>query len=261
MRMVGKTAVVFGGSGAIGAAVGKVLAREGAAVHLVARGKARLERVADAIMAAGGQVGVIEADVLDTKGLAAALAKLGHIDTVVNATSFPHDQGTKLDALTPEAFAGGFTPFLMADYSIAQAVTPQMGGARGGVIVTVVAPAAGMSMPGHLGHIVGCAGMEAFSRALASELAPRNIRVLCLRSHAIPEAVSEGSYTGELFAPKAKAAGLSVEEWMQGAAGGTMLKRLPTLSQVAETIAFLASDHAGAMTATVMNLTAGAVTN
>jgi len=44
-------------------------------------------------------------------------------------------------------------------------------------------------MPGHLGHIVGCAGTEAFVKALASELGPRNIRVLCVRSHAIADAV------------------------------------------------------------------------
>jgi NAD(P)-dependent dehydrogenase (short-subunit alcohol dehydrogenase family) len=40
---------------------------------------------------------------------------------------------------------------------------------------------------------------------------------------------------------------------------GTLLQRLPTLSDVAETAAFLASDRAGAMTATVVNLTGGAL--
>lgn len=112
-------------------------------------------------------------------------------------------------------------------------------------------------MPGHLGHIVGCAGMEAFVKALASELGPRNIRVLCVRSHAIADAVQAGSYTGEIFAPKAQAMGLSVDQWLEGAAQGALLKRLPTLAQVAGVITFLASEPAGAMTATVVNLTAG----
>jgi NAD(P)-dependent dehydrogenase (short-subunit alcohol dehydrogenase family) len=52
--------------------------------------------------------------------------------------------------------------------------------------------------------------------------------------------------------------GLSVERRAEVAAVGTMLNRLPTLADVAETIAFLSSDHAQSMTATVVNLTAGA---
>lgn len=56
-----------------------------------------------------------------------------------------------------------------------------------------------MAMHGHLGHIVGCAGTEAFIKALASELGPANIRVVGVRSHAIVDAVQAGSYTGEIL--------------------------------------------------------------
>ena len=54
--------------------------------------------------------------------------------------------------------------------------------------------------------------------------------------------------------------GLTVEQWVGGAAHSTMLKRLPTLAQVADVITFLASDRADAMTATMVNMTAGATT-
>lgn len=263
MRFQGKVAVVFGGSGAIGAAVAGVLAREGAAVHLVARGKDRLDRVAQEIATAGGIAQAVPVDVLDAdrlrENMSAVAANDGGIDIVVNATAFAHDQGKELAQLSAAQFSAGFTPGLMAAFGIAQAVVPHMGRDRAGVVLTVVPPAGPMAMPGHLGHIAGCAGLEAFSRALASELGPRNIRVLCLRSHAIPEALAAGSYTRDLFAPKAAAMGLTVEEWVQGAVGSTMLRRLPTMAQVADTIAFLASDAAGAMTAAVVNMTAGAV--
>jgi 3-oxoacyl-[acyl-carrier protein] reductase len=116
-----------------------------------------------------------------------------------------------------------------------------------------------MTVSGHLGHIVSCAAVEAFSRALAGELAPQNVRVLAVRPHAIIDAPEAGSYTREVFAQKAAAAQISVAEWLEEAAATTMLKRLPTLTDVAETIGFLASDRAGAMTAIVANLTAGAV--
>lgn len=132
-----------------------------------------------------------------------------------------------------------------------------MGGNRAGVILTIVAPAAPMAMPGHLGHIVGCAGTEAFIKALASETGPINIRVVGVRSHAIVDAVAAGSYTGEIFTAKAQSMGLTVDQWL-GAAQSTMLARLPTLAQIAEVTTFLASDHASAMTATVVNITGGA---
>lgn len=73
------------------------------------------------------------------------------------------------------------------------------------------------------------------------------------------DAPRAGSYTAELFAPKAEAMGLSVEQWLDGGAQSTMLGRLPTLEDVAETAAFVVSDRARAMTASYVNLTAGAI--
>lgn len=262
MSMDKKTAVIFGGSGAIGSKVGHALARQGAHVHLGARNSERLERAAHDIRAAGGAVDTFEVDVLDGQTMSERTSQIagrtGGIGIVVNATSFMHDQGKELGDLSLAEFMQGVAPFLSAQFNICKAVAPHMGGERGGAIIAVVAPAGRMAAPGHLGHIVGCAGLEAFTKTLASELGPRNIRVLCLRSHAISDAVEAGSYTGELFAPKARAMGLTVHDWLGGAAQGTMLGRLPTLSQVAETVAFLASDHAAAMTATAVNVTGGA---
>jgi enoyl-[acyl-carrier-protein] reductase (NADH) len=69
-----------------------------------------------------------------------------------------------------------------------------------------------------------------------------------------------GSYTNDLFKSMADASSLSGDDWFASMAQSTMLKRLPTLSEVAETAAFLASDRAGAMTGTIANLTSGALT-
>jgi transposase InsO family protein len=65
-----------------------------------------------------------------------------------------------------------------------------------------------------------CAGKEAFSRVLAAELAPRYIRGICIRPHAIADAPAAGSYTKDLFKtliwyrPGSKAA---AGRWLQGA--------------------------------------------
>lgn len=263
MLLKDKTAVIYGGSGAIGGAAARVFAREGAQVFLVARTRAGLDKVAREITAAGGKVETAQLGVLDEaavgKHASAVAAKAGSIDIVLNATSMVHDQGTLLSELSTEEFMLPIDGFVRPLFITSKAVAPHMGRKRPGVILTLVAPAGKMTVPGHLGHIVSCAATEAFSRALAGELASQNVRVLCIRSHAIAGAIEAGSYTGAVFEPRAKAAGISVSQWLEGAAQMTLLKRLPTLADVAETAAFLASDRAGAMTAAVANLTCGAV--
>jgi NAD(P)-dependent dehydrogenase (short-subunit alcohol dehydrogenase family) len=171
-----------------------------------------------------------------------------------------HDQGTPIASLTLDDFMLPIDRFLRTLFITSKAVAPYMGKRRPGVILTLSTPGSKVASPGDLGHCVSVAGTEAFSRVLAAELAPSNIRVVCLRPHAIDDAPGAGSYTGKLFARKASALGMSGgAELLGGFAQGTMLKRLPTLSEVAETAAFLASDRAGAMTGTVANLSAGAL--
>jgi NAD(P)-dependent dehydrogenase (short-subunit alcohol dehydrogenase family) len=263
MLLKDKVAVIYGGGGAIGGAAARVFAREGATVFLVGRTERRLDTIAREITASGGKVETAELDVLDERAIAkhasAVAAQAGSIDIALSATSAMHDQGTLLADLSMETFMASIDGFLRPLFSTSKAVAPHMGSKRPGVILTVTAPASRMTMPGHLGHIVSCAAIEAFSRALAGELSACNVRVICIRSHAIADAPEAGSYTRELFGPKAAAAGLSVSQWLEGAAQTTMLKRLPTLADIAETAAFLASDKAGAMTATVANLTCGTV--
>jgi NAD(P)-dependent dehydrogenase (short-subunit alcohol dehydrogenase family) len=150
--------------------------------------------------------------------------------------------------------------FLRTLFITSKAVARHMGRERPGVILTLSEPGAKLAVGGILGHGVSAAGKEAFSRLLAAELAPGNIRVIDIRPHAVVDAPAAGSYTKDLFKQSAAAAGQSVQEFLEGGmVQGTLLKRLPTLSEIAETAAFLASDRAGAMTGTVANLSAGAL--
>jgi NAD(P)-dependent dehydrogenase (short-subunit alcohol dehydrogenase family) len=260
--MTKRVAVIFGGTGAIGSAVARKFVSENYRVCVCAREASRLDRFVDELREAGGTAEGIVADVLELDDLVGQMQRfsdrVGEIAIVVNSTGFPHNQGTGIDDLSLAEYFSGITPFLTAQFNIARSVAPLMGRSSPGKIITIVAPAAGMAVPGHLGHTVGCAGMEAFDRALASELGPRNIRVLTLRSHAISDAAEAGSYTRQLFEPKARSMGLTLEEFLAGAAKGTMIDKLPTLSNVAGTIAFMASADSDAMTASVVNLTGGA---
>ena len=261
MLLQDKCAVIYGGGGAIGGAVARVFAREGARVFLAGRTQARLDAVATDI-AAGMPIETAQVDAFDQRAVElhadAVAARAGGIDIVFNAVSVMHDQGTLLEDLSLDEFLRPIDGFLRTLFITSKAVARHMGGQRPGVILTMSEAGARFAAPGLLGHIVSSAGKETFTRVLAAELAPRNIRVLCIRSHALTDAPAAGSYTGELFTPAATAAGQSVDEWVAGLAEGTMLKRLPTLADIAETAAFLASDRASLMTGTVANVTGGA---
>jgi NAD(P)-dependent dehydrogenase (short-subunit alcohol dehydrogenase family) len=203
-------------------------------------------------------------DVLDQPAVeehaAAVASATGAIDIALNAVSVMHDQGTTLAGLSLAEFMRPIDGFLRALFITSKAVAPHMGGERPGVILTLSEPGAKLAVGGILGHAVSAAGKEAFARVLAAELAPRNIRVVGIRPHAVIDAPAAGSYTAELFEQIAAGAGQSVQQFLENAlAQGTLLRRLPTLSEIAETAAFLASDRAGAMTGTIANLTAGAL--
>ena len=258
-----KRIVIMGGSGAIGTAMARAFAREGASVYLGARNRARLDAAAESVRADGGTAEIFTVDCLDQDDTRQAVdnlaSRIGEIDVAINATSFLHDQGTFIDGLDLDMFMSPVDNFLRSLFNSTKAVVPHMAKTRQGVIITLSTPAGRAATPGHLGYSVTCAGVEAFSRVLAAELGSRNIRVVCLGPHAISDAPQAGSYTAELFAPKASAMGLSVDQWLGGGAQTTLLGRLPTLEDVAHTAAFLASDRARSMTAAYVNLTAGMI--
>jgi 3-oxoacyl-[acyl-carrier protein] reductase len=128
-----------------------------------------------------------------------------------------------------------------------------------GVILTLSTPGSRLTGQGFLGSGVTCGAIETFSRILAGELGPNGIRVICLRPRAIPETVST-SHVREVFTGFAERDGVTVEampaKWARSA---TLLARFPTLAEVADYAAFLASYRGGAMTGAIANLTSGAL--
>jgi len=260
-----KITIIYGAGGALGSTAAQVFAREGARLFLVDRTQDKLDKIATQITASGREVETAVVDVFDERAVKehadAVAAKAGGVDVVFNAVSVMHDQGTYLADLSWEEFIRPVDGFLKAQFNTSKAVAPHMGGKRTGVIINMSEPGSKLALGGILGHAVASSGKEVFTRVLAAELGPKNIRVVCIRPHAMSDAISAGSYTKEVFKKMASDAGLSPEEFANSMAQGTMTKHLPTLSEVAETAAFLASDNARAMTGTVVNLSSGFVTD
>ena len=258
MLLENKTAVIYGGGGAVGGAVARAFAEAGARVYLAGRSRARLEKVANDV----GAAGVAEVDVLDQRAVAdhadAVAAGAGGIDVALNAVSFPFVHDRPFADLTVEDVMHPIDAFLRSNLITTGAVARHMMARRSGTILTLSAGASRVMTPGSLGYGTTCAAIEAMTRRLAVELGPAGVRVVCLRPHLIADAPAGGSYTGELFERRAAAAGVSVEEWLgRWSEDVTLLGRLPTLAQVADTAVFLASDRGGAITGAVVDLTSG----
>jgi 3-oxoacyl-[acyl-carrier protein] reductase len=231
-----KTAVIYGGGGAIGGAVARAFAAAGAHVHLAGR-RPRAD--------------VAELDVLDERAVLAHADALGQIDIAVNAVSFPYAQGT-LAELTVEQVMHPIDCFLRSNLNIAKAVAPRM---TAGAILSFSTAGARFARPGNLGFGTTCAAIEQLTQRLAAELGPSGVRVVCLRPTALADPTP---YTREVFAPLAAADGLSIEEMLaRWGTDQTLLGRLPTLEQVADAAVFLASGRAGAITGAVVDLTCG----
>jgi NAD(P)-dependent dehydrogenase (short-subunit alcohol dehydrogenase family) len=262
MLLEGKIAVIYAAGGAIGGAVARAFAREGAQVFLTGRNVSKVDAVAEEIAAAGGVAEAAQVDALDEDAvpehLDTVVESAGRVDISFNAIGpGPPAARRALTELAVDAFARPLAFYTSSNFITATAAGRRMSGQGSGVIVTLTALPG--RMPGNLigGQAPAWAAVEAFSRALALELGPAGVRVVCLRSHAIPETpLIEAN-----FASAGAAAGVTPGQFQETLEQGTLLKRLPSLSEVADTAAFVASDRAGAMTATVLNLSAGAITD
>src|SRR5215472_14127353 len=104
MMLEGKVAIVYGGGGAVGAAVARAFAREGALVHLAGRTAATLDRVAGEIRATGGRAETAVVDALDEAAVDAhadaVAATAGAIDISFNLISCGEVQGTPVVDMT-----------------------------------------------------------------------------------------------------------------------------------------------------------------
>lgn len=258
----GKVAVIHGGGGSIGAAAARVFAREGARLFLGGRSLPRLEVAASVARDLGADVSVAVVDAMDQAAVDRHVDQVsdaaGRIDIALNAVGFDHVQGRAIGDTSLADYLHPVTGYLRTNFVTAKAAARPMLAQGSGVILTISTPGARLTGRGLIGNAAQSAGLEGFSRALAGELGPAGVRVVCVRPHAMPDAL-ETSYTREMFGRTADASGIDFDEWMGGLAGMTLLGRLPTLDDVAEYLAFAASDRAGSMTGVISNLTAGAL--
>jgi 3-oxoacyl-[acyl-carrier protein] reductase len=251
MLLNSKTAIVYGGGGAIGSAVARAYAREGADVHLAGRTRATLEEVAQRIRHDGGAAHVAQVDVLDQAAVArhADAAASGGIDICFNAISNDDVQGTPLLAMQPEDFLRPVTKAVTAHFNIATAVGRHM--TRRGHGVILVMAGGREAIPRLGGSHVAWAALAGLCRQLAAEFGPHGVRVSWLLSPGSPGYDEPGQ--------RQDPTGVAAADAAVPGTVGLLARHLPSYDEVANIAAFAASDWARTITASEINLTGGAV--
>jgi NAD(P)-dependent dehydrogenase (short-subunit alcohol dehydrogenase family) len=260
MMLKNRVAVIYGAGGAIGGAVARAFASEGAHLFLTGRSLAPVEVVAKDVVAAGGSAEVAEVDALDEQAvdehLGSVIDKAGRVDISFNAIGLPNPKvRAPLVELDVEQFSVPISTYTRSYFLTARLVARRMLEDRSGVIMTVTATPSRTGVPFVGGGGPAMAAVEALTRGLSAELAPQGIRVVGLRPQGIPE-------TGrikESFEGYAKASRMSWEQFQESLAGRTHARRLSTLAELANVAVFIASDKASGMTGTTVNLSLGSL--
>jgi len=259
MLLKGRTAVVYGGSGAVGGAVAKAYAREGARVFLAARNRERLEAVAAEIRASGGRAEVAVVDAMDAAAVETHLADVvrhaGPVKLMFNGVSWDDSQGQLLTAMAFEPMLAPVRSALTTWFHTGTSMARHMGAHGGGVIVGITANVGRWPVPHVGGFAVACAAVENFLRQLGMENGPQGVRVCWVRSPGSPDAPG----VREAWQLHADELGVSFDEVHRRFAAGTPLRKVTALAQVADAAVLLSSDLAAGMTATVANATGGAL--
>jgi NAD(P)-dependent dehydrogenase (short-subunit alcohol dehydrogenase family) len=252
-----KNAIIYGGGGSIGGAVAREFAKEGARVFLAGRTREKLEAVAKDIMATGGLAAVAVLDALDEQAVEehaqAVASQAGSIDVSFNLITRGDVQGIPLVEMTTEDFVRPITTGITTNFITARAAARQMIEQGSGVILALDSGSAnGSPMMGGTGP--ADAATDTFIRNLAAEIGPQGVRVVGIWTAGLPETFTREKLVAvdSRFQDDAAYQGL-----IDGLDQMRMTRRSPRLSQVAATAAFLASDGAGAITGTFVNVTSG----
>lgn len=236
-----RRALVTGGSGGIGAAICRVLARQGLRVHVHAhRNLPAAEALVQDLCAAGGEAQAVSFDITDTDATRAALESLleeGPIQVLVNNAGI-HDDGV-MPGMTPAQWRRVIEVCLNGFYNVTQPLLMPMIRTRWGRIVSISSVTALMGNRGQVNYAAAKGALISATRALALEVATRGITV-----NAVAPGIIVTPMTSGLFDPK------TIERLVP-------MSRVGSPEEVAGVVGFLVSEAASYITAQVLSVSGG----
>jgi NAD(P)-dependent dehydrogenase (short-subunit alcohol dehydrogenase family) len=231
VRLKNKTAFITGGNSGIGLATARLFVAEGARVAITGRNQTTLEAAAKEL---GPNAIAIVADANDVaateRAVAEAVKKFGKLDIVFANAGIPGS--TPIGGTTLEAFESVIRTNITSVFFTVQAAVPHLN--DGGSIILNGSVISVLGNPGYAAYAASKAGVRGMARVMASELAPRGIRVNVVAPGAAKTPIWNGAApTAEAFAVLDQRISRSIP-----------LGRLGEAEEVAKTVLFLASDDA-----------------
>ena len=238
--LTGKTALVTGASRGIGEAIARRLGESGAHVLCAARSLERVTQGASEI----GSAAPVELDITgaDVRERIAAILKERPIDILVNNAGVTEDD--LFIRMKPEAWANVIRTNLDSAFHITQEVVKKMIRSRWGRVVNISSIVGLMGNPGQVNYASSKAALIGFTKSLALEIGSRNVTVNAVAPGYVQTAMTE-------------ALG---EEAREKLVERIALRRLGTADDIAYAVTFLASEQAGYITGTVLNVSGGLYT-
>ncbi|HLB65913.1 MAG TPA: 3-oxoacyl-[acyl-carrier-protein] reductase [Anaerolineales bacterium] len=244
MSLTGQVAVVTGASRGIGRAIALELAHQGARITVNYHASARAaEEVVEAIRSSGAEASPYQADVGDASQAQAlikhAIDTYGDLHILVNNAGITRD--TLIMTMKESDWDDVLRTNLKSTFNCSKAAVRHMLRKRYGRIINITSVAGQMGNAGQTSYSASKAGQIGFTKALAREVAPRNITV---------NAVAAGYIETEIWA------GVP-EEMRQAALALVPLGRKGKPEEIAAAVAFLVSEHAGYITGHVLTVDGG----
>jgi NAD(P)-dependent dehydrogenase (short-subunit alcohol dehydrogenase family) len=250
-----RVAIVSGIGPGMGRAIALACAREGADVVLAARTKEKLAAVASEVEAVGRRALQVPTDVTDEAQCrdlaAAAVDEFGRVDVLVN-NAFVQPPFETLEDASLESWRRGLEMNLLGAVSMTRAVVPQMKQQHAGAIVFINSMSARRTRTLFGVYSAAKAALLSTARTFALELGRDGIRV-----NSVVPGYIWGPSVKWYFESIAKERGITREEVYDEVASETCLHHLPDAEEIADTVVFLASDRARAVTGQSLDVNAG----
>jgi NAD(P)-dependent dehydrogenase (short-subunit alcohol dehydrogenase family) len=245
-RLDGRVALVTGAGRGIGRSAALALAEAGAEVWLLARTASEIEQAAAEIRAAGGSARAAACDVTDAAAVNRVIAAVPVLDVLVNNAGMNMPQ--PFVEISEENFDRVLDLNVRAMFLVAQAAVKRMLAmpdrkARGGAIINITSQMGHVGAPTRTVYCLTKHAIEGFTKALAVELAPHNIRVNSIAPTFLDTPMTKPMFERADFS-----------KWVLDR---IPMGRLGQLDEVAAAVVFVASEAASLMTGTSLVIDGG----